>query len=278
MPELPEVETVRRTLKPHLVGVVIRGVELRRPDVCRAFSSAGRRVRPSPALLLAGATIRALERRGKHLAVLARDGRALDIHLGMSGSLLLNPATDPPHAHVRWSLSRGSLVFADPRRFGGIWAFPSLDALRTSRWTALGPDALGARANDLAPWLASRRPLKTLLLDQARLAGVGNIYADEALFRCGLNPLRPGASLRPGDLAALTAAIRTTLARAIAARGSSIRSYRDGLGVPGEFQARHMVYGRSGQPCRSCRTTIESRVVTGRTTAWCPTCQPADSG
>jgi len=195
MPELPEVETVRRSLDARLVGARVRAVEVRRPDVCTPPPG----VRLTTRTLLAGATIARLHRHGKQLAIISRQGPALAVHLGMTGQLLLVRSTAalprPDHLHVLWRLDTAggplTLVFRDPRRFGGVWAFRSFDDLVRTRWAALGPDGVGLAAPYLRRRLAgTRRSLKAALLDQGIVAGVGNIYADEALFRARLSPSR----------------------------------------------------------------------------------------
>lgn len=284
MPELPEVEHLRRSLVPILVGRAIASVRLHRRDVV----TGPRR----PADLFAGAAVRDALRKGKQLALVADTGRAMCIHLGMTGQLLALPlharVAPPTHAHVEWRLAAHAgptdhqagppeptrLVFRDPRRFGGVWTYPSLEALVEARWSALGPDALTITPCELAPRLvATSRPIKAALLDQSVLAGVGNIYADEALFRAGVAPTH--AAARIADLDGLCRAIRDTLDAAIAAGGSTLRDYRDATGAPGGFQRRHAVYGRGGEPCLRCGARLSSAAIAQRTTVWCPACQPA---
>ncbi|MBX3404997.1 MAG: hypothetical protein KF699_16425 [Phycisphaeraceae bacterium] len=318
MPELPEVETIRRTLAPVLIGRRILAAELLRRDILiapgdppggfsrqraslrRGSASAPARIaRPSrfePADLLQGCTVTDILRRGKQLAIIAAPHRAaapapraaapraLVVQLGMTGALEALPANIPtpraavPHTHALWSLEpvRGkaaAIAFIDPRRFGGLRALPTLADLHTL-WSALGPDALEIDGPPL--WNAlrtSRRAIKAALLDQAVLAGVGNIYADEALFRAGISPRTLAAKVRPARCSLLAAAVREVLAEAVAARGSTLRDYRDAAGLAGEFQARHAVYGRAGQPCTRCRGTLRSAAIGQRTTVWCPRCQ-----
>ncbi len=287
MPELPEVECVRRTLAAHIVGRRVASTRLHRRDYVSGPAT-GR-------ALLAGAVIADVRRRGKQLAFIADDGRALCAHLGMSGALTwLPPRAQPPrndHIHVEWRLASsparsnntgsaaaptpaGRLVFRDPRRFGGVWTFPSFAALESERWSTLGPDAAAIQPADLAPRLATRTAaLKTVLLDQAAIAGVGNIYADEALFLARIRPTRPADSLRAPDLDRLCRAIRETLAAAIEAGGSSLRDYVNGDGLPGAYVAHHAVYGRAGDPCTVCRRPLAQALVAQRTTVWCRSCQ-----
>ncbi len=167
-----------------------------------------------------------------------------------------------------------ALLFCDPRRFGGLWAFPTAGALRAARWAQLGPDALRVTAAQLRPRLhATRRPLKSALLDQHLLAGVGNIYADESLFRAGLHPRRPAASLSRQEVAGLAAAIRFCLQTSLAAGGSTLRDYRDADGRSGFAQAAHAVYGRGGLPCFTCGARLRIGQTAQRTTVHCPRCQ-----
>ncbi len=330
VPELPEVETIRRTLAPVLVGRRILAAALLRRDVLIApgdprggFSrqrgatrrdhpaSDATRVRPArpvpvaPVDLLEGCTVTDVLRRGKQLAIVgagpagtpgrAREpsSRALVVQLGMTGALeALAPgaangeharragAADAasPHVHARWELEPargrpGTMVFIDPRRFGCLRAVPTLADL-DALWSSLGPDALEIDGPRL--WEAlrgSRRPVKAALLDQAVLAGVGNIYADEALFRAGVPPRKLAARLGPRRAADLAAAVRGVLAEAVEARGSTLRDYRDAAGRAGEFQSRHAVYGRGGEACTRCGGVLRSAVVAQRTTVWCPRCQ-----
>jgi formamidopyrimidine-DNA glycosylase len=307
MPELPEVEHVRRTLEPHLVGARVVSVRLNRRDIVVTAadppggrSRAGKRqlTRPRPvprADLLAGATITSLVRRGKQLAIIARDPQAgaprervLLVHLGMSGQLFFLPTGRTPersdHIHAVWTLdgsgggwggggASGRLVFRDPRRFGGLWTIGP-PALLAARWATLGPDALTIDASEFGARLAgTKRPIKAALLDQIVIAGVGNIYADEALFLACLHPARRASSLAPADTARLAQAIRAVLTAAIDAGGSTLRDYISADGDRGRAQLAHKVYARAGRPCLSCGTTLKSCVLAQRTTTWCPKCQ-----
>ena len=278
MPELPEVETFRRAVLRRLRGQRVVMAALHRRDMCESWvigARGVRRIRTTPDDLLQGAIVADVVRHGKQLAIVADNGRAVCVHLGMSGSLTWTIGEETsPHTHAEWRTAKGRLLFVDPRRFGGLWTYPTPEALYAHRWAALGPDALTMPAAEFGIALASsRRPIKSALLDQSLIAGVGNIYADEALFAAGVHPLRPGATLAPEVIARLHVAVVDILSRAVAARGSSIRSYRDGDGKPGAYQAAHAVYDRSGRPCVVCGAILESRPVGGRTTTWCPSCQ-----
>jgi formamidopyrimidine-DNA glycosylase len=300
MPELPEIECVRRTVAPFVVGATITGVTVRRTDIVDA-SALGvgkrrRRGRPSPAraarrgaespelraALLVDRRIVALVRRGKQLAMQAENDHWLVIQLGMSGQWFVevdDEVTEPDdHRHIEWSAraKRGRsvrLVFRDPRRFGGLTALPSMAALH-ERWTTLGPDALEAPVEQLAAALAtSRRQAKSALLDQAVIAGVGNIYADEALFRAGVRPTQSLARAGSDAIDRLSQAVREVITEAVSAGGSTLRDYVDGERRSGEYQDRHAVYGRSGLDCVACATPLRAARNAGRQTVWCPRCQ-----
>lgn len=272
MPELPEVETVRRTVAERVVGRAVRRVTLRRADVVRGPRS----------LLVRRGVVMDVLRHGKQLALAYDDGRRVCVHLGMSGSLTVRDQGAKPralrgaHEHVVWRLDDGGeLVFRDPRRFGGVWVFDGEAALLAARWSKLGPDALTVTAKQLVAALSRKRggAIKAALLDQRVVAGMGNIYADEALFRCGLWPTTPAGSLSGAQVADLVRSCRAVLREAIRCKGSSLRDYVDGNGDRGGFQARHKVYGRSGKPCVVCATPLHTLTVAGRTTVACPRCQ-----
>lgn len=278
MPELPEVENVRRTLAGRLIGRTVAAVDVRRADVVE-----GEATPAAPEALLVGDAVERIERLGKQLAIVGGSGRVVCVHLGMTGSLVVRampqPAeAPPPHTHVVWRFAGGDeLHFRDPRRFGGVWTFPSEAALRERRWHALGEDALVITPAALAAALSRKRQgIKATLLDQAVLAGMGNIYVDELLFACGIHPLRPAGSLGPVEVRTLVTRMRRLLNRAIEAGGSTLRDYVDGNGDAGGFQLRHKVYGRGGQPCRGrgCGCELASIAVAGRTTVYCAACQP----
>lgn len=289
MPELPEVETVRASLEP-LIGrrvesarVVTRRVLVVPGDPAGGFSRAPGDPRPRPVRkgsLLEGARVASLERLGKQLAIVAGDGRALGAHLGMTGRFRLHD--DPPkareaHTHIEWRFDDGSaLAFVDPRRFGGVWAFPTFGDLRGERWSSLGPDALGVTPEMLRDNLrGTKRAIKAALLDQRVLAGLGNIYADEALFLARVRPDRVAGRLSPRTLARLSDAIRAVLRDSIDSGGSTLpdNMYRDAGDAGGGYQTRWRVYGRAGQACVACGKTLRSGTVGQRTTVWCPACQ-----
>ena len=277
MPELPEVERVRQELSPRIIGRLVTRVVLHRRDIVRGPKS-------KPDLLL-GARLDSILRQGKQLAIVGSTGRVLCVHLGMTGQFFhLPPGATLPrkdHVHVIWSLTTvagspaGRLLFRDPRRFGGLWTFASLDDLKSDRWTNLGPDALRISTRRLSSELnQSARAIKAALLDQRVCAGIGNIYADESLFRAGVNPALPCRSLTPSQWEALTKQIRSTLRDAIKGGGSTLRDYVGGDGSRGGYQAAHLVYGRGGRPCLRCGTKLDRGSLAQRTTVWCPLCQP----
>ncbi len=275
MPELPEVETVRLGLAP-VLGVPIGRVRVERRDVVRDHAER-RRGRLEPGDLLEGGTIASTRRRGKQLALVGSGGRLVLIHLGMSGQVLVLPGgakVAGGHAHVVWTLKDGRrVVFRDPRRFGGVWLLPDQAAL-DARWDALGVDGLSVTGEDLQRSLgSSRRSVKPALLDQAGVAGVGNIYADESLFEARIDPRRPCDTLTPGEWAKLAGAIRSVLAAGIVAGGSTLRDYRRPDGTPGSGVGGHRVYGRGGQPCVRCARPLSKALLAQRTTVWCEHCQ-----
>jgi formamidopyrimidine-DNA glycosylase len=267
MPELPEVQTVVDTLRPRVAGRKIAQVHLARRDI----------LTPSDARieqLLTGRTIRDVSRRGKRILFLLDNAERFYIHLGMTGQLSVDSASADvaSHTHLRLSLdARGSqeLRFVDPRRFGGIWWLGE-----SSDDDELGPEPLQLRPAQLRRLLSkTKRPIKSALLDQTVVAGLGNIYVDESLFAAGIHPLTPANRLTDAQVARLSRAIKTTLRRALRHRGSTLRNYRDANGDAGNFQNLHRVYGREGEPCRKCRSPIKRIVLGGRSTHLCPTCQ-----
>jgi formamidopyrimidine-DNA glycosylase len=270
MPELPEVETVRRGLALRISGRRILRAELRRPDLRRPFP-------PALAARLDGALIGALGRRGKYILIeLDADGLLL-LHLGMSGRVTASRAALPaaPHDHVVLTLDDGTVIrFNDPRRFGTLDYVKRGEEDRHPLLAGLGPEPLepGFDGGYLAIKLAGKlTPIKAALLDQRVVAGLGNIYVCEALFRAGLSPRRLAASIGRGRAERLAAAIRSVLAEAIAAGGSSLRDYVQADGALGYFQHQWAVYGREGSPCPGCDCAAGVRriVQSGRSTFFC---------
>jgi formamidopyrimidine-DNA glycosylase len=287
MPELPEVETVARQLDPELRGRRIERLEVLDGRWCRPVAPEDFGDRMS------GRTIRGLGRRGKYLLLGLDRGQTLVMHLRMTGNLVLvegDRVLDPSEGHRLYEAERSTSVrhlralfslddgrelwFTDPRRFGEAFLIDDADLER--RFAKLGveplspeftPEALGAMA------AGRTAPLKSFLLDQSRIAGVGNIYADEALYRARLHPLSPAGSMKPEHLQALRDAVIAALEVGIDNGGASIDDYRDGRGERGEMQDEFLVHTREGEPCPSCGGEIVRIVVGGRSTYYCPSCQ-----
>lgn len=265
MPELPEVETVVRTLAPRVTRLRIERVDRLRPDM----------VEPAGFDFVQAVTGRVIDdvrRRAKRIVFSLDNAARFFIHLGMTGQLTLEPPDAPlkPHTHLVATLAnRRQLRLVDPRRFGAIVWLGDLDHAN------VGPEPLDLSPARLAKLLhATRRAVKVALLDQTMIAGIGNIYADEALYRARIHPMTPACSLTIEQVSELNRAIKHVLRAAIRAGGSSISDYVDAAGNRGSFQHRHEAYDREGQPCRRCRqATIERIVLGGRSTHFCPVCQ-----
>jgi formamidopyrimidine-DNA glycosylase len=275
LPELPEVETVRRGLEEATRGRAVLAVPWLDHRMVRGPIGADA-IRAG----MAGQTVDRVERHGKFLVWRFRTGAGLLLHLGMSGRLTagVQPwAAWPPHTHLVVAMSDGQEVrLRDPRRFGRIgWVQPG-----DHPWPNLGPDALARNfsARCFQETLGGRQaPIKSLLLDQGVVAGIGNIYADEALFRARIHPLTAGGRLTTADVRRLHRAIRQVLRAAIEHRGTTFRSFEDAAGREGGFLPWLRVYGRTGQACQRCGGAIQSRMIGGRTTHYCERCQPAPS-
>jgi formamidopyrimidine-DNA glycosylase len=277
MPELPEVETVRRQLEPALVGRRFERVSIDDPRLVRPYEPA------EVAAELEGEHVAAVERRGKYLVVRFESGRVLLIHLRMTGSLLSGASgslPDDPHRRAVVRLDDGSdVAYRDVRRFG-TWLLLEPGEAEPYLAARVGDEPLDAlfTAARLGERLAGRRTsLKAALLDQRTLAGMGNIYVDEALWRARLNPLRPAAGLDRNELRRLHRGIRAALEHGLARQGSTLRDYRLPDGSGGSMQDEFRVYGRRDEPCDRCGTPIARTQVAGRTTWFCPTCQPAQA-
>jgi formamidopyrimidine-DNA glycosylase len=276
MPELPEVETVRRRLLTCLPGLVVRDVVVNDATVSAQSEEELR-------ALLCGSRVTGLRRRGKYLIV-DLDGAAGQtvavIHLRMTGQLLFRPEPGERPPRFVWRLEPDTdLQFQDVRRFGRLWAFAP--EAEPAFFAAMGPEPFSDAFTVAYLRDAARRrtaPLKSFLLDQRRIAGVGNIYADEALFRARLHPLRAAGSVGPREAQRLHAAVLETLQDGIDHEGSSIESFVDPAGRRGSFQTMLRVYQRTGQPCRVCGATIRRLEVGGRGTHYCPSCQPRRGG
>jgi len=276
MPELPEAETIRRQLLRSVRGAVITETRVLHRRMTRNQPR-----RPSLRALTEGRRITDVGRHGKMVTLTLDPPATLLIRLGMSGQVLVCRDDAPPgdHTRVRFRLRGGEeLRLDDMRMFGGVQAFPSADPAAIPPLAALGPDALGLdfTREHLAATLRKRTaPLIALLMNQSLVAGLGNIYANEACFAAGVHPLRRGGDLRRPDHAALHNAVRRVLAEAVRLRGTSMRDglYRDLDGAPGDYQRRLRVYAREGEPCLRCRTPITRARHQGRSVFFCAKCQ-----
>jgi formamidopyrimidine-DNA glycosylase len=272
VPELPEVETIRRQLAPHLEGRTIVEVEILDP----------RWTRPEPPQLveqaLRGRRVEKVGRSGKYLVWECSGDLYLLVHLRMTGSLLFDPIAEPTHTRVRFELDDGHrIIYVDPRRFGTGHVLPGSAARDAYLGARIGiepmtPEFTTEHLRALAR--GRRAPVKSFVLDQRRIAGVGNIYADEALFRARIHPLRQAGALTRGQVAALRDAIEEALQAGIEAKGATIDDFRHLDGARGSFQDRFLVHRREGEPCPRCGTAIRKLVVGGRGTYVCERCQP----
>lgn len=274
MPELPEAETIVRGLRTAIIGEHIRRVEVIHGDILR---------QPKAEFVrgVKGCRIDAIGRRGKNVLIRLEGDRVIAVNLGMSGRLLpfaALPRGDarPGHPAVRFRFESGALlVFDDTRRFGTVEAFTD-DEWR-ARSARMGPEPLDSeyRAQDLFAVLQhSRAPARSWLLDQKKIAGVGNIYANEALYFAGVHPQREARQIRRPEAVALHRSVRRVLRNAIRAGGTTIRDYRNAEGGRGEYARQLYVYGRDGDPCLKCQSLICRIVFANRSAFYCPTCQP----
>jgi formamidopyrimidine-DNA glycosylase len=269
MPELPEVETTCRGVRPHCEGRVLNAVVVRNPRLRQPVpDSLGER--------LAGRRLDAVSRRAKYLLFDFGLGTVI-VHLGMSGSLRVVAAQEAPgkHDHVDFVFGDQALRLRDPRRFGMV-VWQAGEAARHPLLASLGPEPLGTGFD--GGWLhrvtrGLRAPIKHVIMDSHKVVGVGNIYASESLFRARIHPLEPAGRLGPRRCERLAGAIRDTLSDAIAAGGSTLRDFVGGDGQPGYFQQQYFVYGRDGEPCRVCGTPVRRMVSAQRATFFCPVCQ-----
>ncbi|WP_319825039.1 bifunctional DNA-formamidopyrimidine glycosylase/DNA-(apurinic or apyrimidinic site) lyase [Thalassovita sp.] len=282
MPELPEVETVRRGLVPAMQGAVIVRAQVNRPDLRWPFPD-------RMAERLTGRRVLGMRRRSKYILADLDSGETLLIHLGMSGRMLVSGdplgqfLRDHPkaekHDHVVLDMDNGArITFNDPRRFGAMDLLDTASAESHKLLASLGPEPLGNDFNE--PYLVSafkgrNTPVKSALLDQHVVAGLGNIYVCEALFRAGIHPLRKAGQIAAPRVAALVPVVRQVLSEAIEAGGSSLRDFRQADGELGYFQHDFRVYGQEGQPCKApgCTAVIHRVVQSGRSTFYCPSCQ-----
>ena len=271
MPELPEVETIRRHLAPHVDGRTLERLEIH--DARWSLPLAPRELSAA----VEGRRVERLGRRGKYLVWELEDDAFLMLHLRMTGTLLLRPPERPLHTRVTFGLDGAELLFVDPRRFGtGELALgpEALDAFFAARLGVepFEPEFTGEHLHALAR--RCRAPIKAMLLDQKRIAGVGNIYADEALFRARIHPLRRADRLNRKQATALRDGIVESLALGIESKGASIDDFRDPDGVSGSFQDRFLVHLREGEPCPRCGRAVRKLRAAGRGTYVCEGCQP----
>ena len=273
MPELPEAETIARDLRRHVVGRKVTGVKVTHADVLGAGLTS-----KSISKRLVGHRIAEVGRRAKNVVLRFEDGPVMVVNLGMTGRLVVSEApkaSELRHVAVRFDLDHGgALLYDDVRRFGRI------DVYTPETWEEkqreLGVEPLSdeftpKRLHELTQ--KSRSPIRNWLLDQRRVAGIGNIYANEALFRAKIHPARPANTLSRAEATRLRDAIRDVLTEAIRVRGTTLRDYRDANGEAGGFEPLLRVYGREGQPCPVCGTPIERTVIGNRSAFYCPHCQ-----
>ena len=273
MPELPEVETIARSLAPRLAGRVISGVEL----LYRPLLRTGGRKR---LVAMRGRPIVRVRRRGKMLLVECEGGRTLVFHLKMTGQFLFAGQGTPRDKHVRLIVrfedGRDELRFRDVRKFGFLLCLEGEPERACGELACLGPEPLEVGLPEFKAILRARRGrIKSLLLDQTRIAGIGNIYADETLFDARVHPESPASSLRSDKVEGLYVSMRKILSSAIEAGGSTLTDagYRDAEGNPGDFQFAHKVYDRKGEPCLVCGAPIVMKRIGGRSSHFCPRCQ-----
>ena len=273
MPELPEVETIAADLRPHLVGRTFLRCELRFPTIVR---------HPEPEAFIdsiVGMRVTSVGRRGKYILIRLVDDLVLVVHLGMSGQLrLVDPATPfALHTHAVFDLDDGKqLRYRDPRRFGRLLLGTESALLEAKAMPPLGPEPIDPSfgADDLYQRFRNRKALiKAVLLDQSTIAGVGNIYADESLYRARVRPDRVARSLSKGSVRRLHEALRLSLLIAIQNRGSSVDTYRDAWGEIGQQQEKLQVYGRAGEPCFTCGRPLSLVRIAGRSSVFCRRCQ-----
>jgi|CXWL01.1.fsa_nt_gi formamidopyrimidine-DNA glycosylase len=296
MPELPEAETIARQLQRQLAGYSLGDVYLARADIVKT---------PTPGLpqLFSNRRVVRVYRRAKRVVIELESHQSPGIHagttiphecggsrrlslvfgLGMTGRLVVVPACAEveKHTHLRIAIPHieAELRFRDPRRFGGVWIHErgglSADCEQESElFKAFGVEPLTCTAKRFREVVARKRQIKALLMDQSAIAGLGNIYCDESLHAAGIHPLTRADRLNADEVARLLKAIKSVLRRAIRSKGSTLMDYRDADGAEGNFQRLHRVYAREGQPCKSCGTTIKRILAAGRSTHFCPQCQP----
>lgn len=269
MPELPEVETVCRGLRPYLEGSVVESVILNRSDLRYPFPRNFKK-------LLHKIRIKTVERKAKYILIHLENEYTLIIHLGMSGRLLINPTTVSIHDHVHFILKEGNMIYKDPRRFGFMDLVPTATIGGHKFLKTLGIDPLSNALTSTyleAHFKTKGGPIKNILLSQNIIAGLGNIYANEALFASGIHPEKNCNELKNNELEKLCTAIKTVLKKAILSGGSTLNDHRQVDGTLGYFQHEFKVYGKENVPCIRCANPIKRMVQSGRSTFYCPFCQ-----
>lgn len=280
MPELPEVENIAEGLRNEIIGLCIKGIYVKKSLIVKgpyrgSWRKANRKI--------SGSRIVGVTRRGKRLILNSDNNLAIIIQLGMTGKFLLSPPVNPhqKHAHFIINFNKNKqLRFIDSRRFGRVWFIENLDpaypdpAMENAGLSRLGPEPENVKPRQFQQIINSKRFIKNLLLDQTRLAGLGNIYADESLFRAGIHPAAVAERLTDSQAKKLRTSIRSILKRAIAYGGTTFSDFRNAYGDMGSFKKMLKVYRRTGLPCPRCRTIIERMVISGRGSHFCPRCQP----
>jgi formamidopyrimidine-DNA glycosylase len=276
MPELPEVESLRRILARSAVGRTVVSAIVREARLRRV-------VAPDLPVTIAGRKIESIGRRAKYLMIELSGDHLMMVHLGMSGSLTHRRADfegdsfDPRHDHVEFTFDDGSrLVYNDPRRFGLMKLFPRDEVAGLAELKGLGPEPFAKEFDAAYLWRVSRgrtSAIKNLLMDQRIVAGVGNIYASEILFRARVRPTRRAGRVTRAEFERIAPITAEVLREAIGSRGTTFRSYRDSQGQPGRFASKLRVYDREGQPCLECSTPIRAAVIGQRSSFYCPRCQ-----
>ncbi len=273
MPELPEVENIARGLRAEILNLDIKKVQIHKPLIVRG---------PLPARRLENSRITAVTRRGKRLIILTGNHLTLLVQLGMTGKFLITDPGSPADKHNHFTIKLSNnheLRFIDPRRFGRAWFFEhqngSLDnSMSAAGLSHMGPEPFDFKPSQFHQLLQNQRLIKPLLLDQTRIAGLGNIYVDESLFAVGIHPATICHKISSEQSARLLARIKKILNRAIAGGGTTFSDFRNAYGDMGNFKNQLRVYDRPGQPCKICQTPINKIVIAGRGTHFCPRCQP----
>jgi formamidopyrimidine-DNA glycosylase len=269
MPELPEVETIVRDLRTALTGQIVRRAEFFNTYIKESGDT-------PPVLALNDKKLTTIERRGKNIIFRFQDDLSMVVHLKMTGRLLFNklPSKEEKHLHFQIEFDKSYLYFYDVRKFGRIGIYDSSGLAKHSRLSKLGPEPFGLKPTEFVKLFESRnKPIKIALMDQEIIAGIGNIYADESLFNAGIRPDIKAAKIKPARLMILYKSVIKVLNKAIDNRGSSVDDYLDGFGNSGKFQNLLKVYGRTGEKCKKCKSTIKRIVLGGRSTHYCPKCQ-----